>query len=164
MIPKSSPSKVILRKVFSYKKGELYWRENFGKRKKGREVGTINPLNRNYKSVGFQGRRYYIHRLVWVYFKGPTKKFIDHKNGDKSDNRIRNLREASKAQNFWNSGKKKHNSSGIKGVTFKRRFFCARIGYEGKTHYIGTYKTLEEAGAAYQKVAKKLHGKFYYGT
>jgi len=85
---------------------------------------------------------------------------IDHKNGVKNDNRWDNLREASLSENQANSGIRRHNQSGAKGVSKSRNLWEARICFHGKHVRLGRYATKEEAHSAYRKAAAETHGEF----
>lgn len=89
---------------------------------------------------------------------------VDHIDGNKSNNRIDNLRPASVSQNAWNSKKRVNNTSGYKGVSFnapgRERPWMASIGVNGKRKTIGRYETAEEAHQAYCAAAQALHGEF----
>lgn len=87
---------------------------------------------------------------------------IDHINRRPDDNRLVNLREASRAENMWNSSLSCRNTSGFKGVTFFRRAgkWMARIKFNGQSHFLGLFTTAEEAHAAYCKAAEKCFGEF----
>lgn len=119
------------------------------------------PDKDGYGKGQIAGRRYFAHRIAFAIFHGhwPTET-IDHINGKKLDNRIINLREASRSQNQSNRPKQKNNTSGFKGVTRHRDGWMAKIKLNGKTHYVGTFKTPEEASAAYAAAAKTIHGDF----
>jgi len=88
---------------------------------------------------------------------------IDHINGEKADNRLENLREATNAENLQNRGAPTNNSSGHKGVSWNKRDrrWTARIGAGGEKIHIGNFLSLEEAAAARAEVAKRLHGDFF---
>jgi HNH endonuclease len=104
--------------------------------------------------------RYLEHRLAWLYVHGEWPKTdLDHINRNKLDNRIENLREATKTQNGANMKISKHNTSGHKGVyrcRSKTSPWCARISHD----YIGVFKTKEEAAVAYLAEAKTRYGEF----
>lgn len=89
-------------------------------------------------------------------------KNVDHKNTDRLDNRRLNLRRASSSQNKWNRGKNKNNTSGYKGVSWnkKDKKWTACIGVHRERIGLGYFSTPEAAALAYNKAARKLHGKF----
>jgi len=97
------------------------------------------------------GKLYKAHRLVWLYVNGvwPTNE-IDHINGNKSDNRLINLRDVERWVNMHNQGKRKNNTSGFKGVCRKGNKWSAVIKINKKIHWIGVYETAEQANAARQ--------------
>jgi hypothetical protein len=116
-----------------------------------------------YVLLGLNGRLYRAHRLVWLYVHGRWPDGdIDHINGDGFDNRISNLRDASRTQNNGNMRRPKHNSSGLKGAFYEKRSgrWLAQIRHEGQQHYLGKYDTAAEAHAAYCEAAARLHGAF----
>lgn len=90
--------------------------------------------------------------------------FVDHKNGDGTDNRRENLRICNHQQNIRNRKLPKNNTSGFKGVkkTFHNDmvYYRAVITFNGKRISLGSYKTVELAVSAYNDGAKKYHGEF----
>jgi hypothetical protein len=107
---------------------------------------------------------YRAHRLAWLYVYGEALgefEEIDHINGDRQDNRIGNLRRATKSQNMANM--RGHSKLGLpKGVSIQaksRRFMaCIMVGRRKK--YLGTFDTATEAHAAYRAAAQEHHGEF----
>jgi hypothetical protein len=93
----------------------------------------------------------------------PNNKFVDHINNT-LDNRKENLRLATNQQNSFNRRKLKRKT--FKGtyhrVNRKQRPFSARIKFNNKTHYLGTFATEIEAAKAYDAKAKELFGEFAY--
>jgi hypothetical protein len=93
---------------------------------------------------------------------------VDHINGLKNDNSDENLRICTRRQNSYNV-KKKSSINGIecsstkKGVNLVKgsNKWRSRITINGKRLYLGLFNSEEEAGAAYNKVARKLHGEFF---
>lgn len=101
----------------------------------------------------------YMHRFLLNPEKG---KHVDHRNGDRLDNRRSNLRPATRSQNLCNSGKKRHNTSGFKGASWHRenQLWEASIRKDGKRRTLGYFPTPEEAARAYDAAALQLHGQF----
>ncbi len=101
-----------------------------------------------------------LHRLIMA--DACDGKMIDHRNHNTLDNRRKNLRIATAAQNCANRRGNSRNTSGYRGVSFHstRKKFVAAITFENKSHWIGEFNTAEEAHAAYQKRAKILFGEF----
>ena len=156
--------------------GFLYWKERplhhfrsewaweiFNKTYPGTKIGNLSASG--YYKFNLKGRTYVCHRIAWLlYYKKWPDDLLDHKNLDKTDNRISNLREATYSQNAINSGPSKLNKLGIKGVSYSKakKKYRAQIQYEKKYVHIGYYDTAEEAGAAYDKKAEELYGEFAY--
>jgi hypothetical protein len=87
---------------------------------------------------------------------------VDHINGDKLDCRKVNLRKCSPSQNAKNVTKPRDNTSGYKGVSFRkdRGNFRAYIMSDKKQYRLGVFDNAEDAAKAYDVVAIKLHGEY----
>ena len=118
---------------------------------------------RGYVSIWINASPYYARRLAWAICNGswPVGD-IDHINEDKSDNRISNLRVASRSENMFNRGRNKNNTSGMKGVVFckKTQKWRAQIMIDRRSVNIGRFKTKEEASSAYLLKAREARGEF----
>jgi hypothetical protein len=87
---------------------------------------------------------------------------IDHKEGNRDDNRWEQLRPATQQQQIWNRSIFKNNLSGFRGVNQERGGrYRARIRVGGKRIQLGTFSTPQEASAVYEAAARQLRGEFY---
>ena len=155
----------LLKQVLSYdpETGYLVWIKKPCKNKMIGEFAGHKSKN-GYLQIGFNNKLHYGHRIAWaLFYNEQPPKMIDHINGDRTDNRICNLREASNAENVRNKIKTSRNSTGYKGVSYhvKNKKYVASIGFNMKSIYIGSFNTAEEAHAAYCKKATELHGEFF---
>lgn len=98
-----------------------------------------------------------MHRLIVGAAQGVE---VDHRDGAGLNNQKSNLRQATPSQNRCNRGKTKANTSGYKGVFACGKGWNARITLHGQRYGLGTYPTREQAAAAYDAAASKLHGEF----
>ncbi len=144
--------------------GNFTWREPLSSRAKvGQRAGRKD--GRGYIRIGLDGFYYNGHRLAWLYVYGEWPDGgLDHRNRDKTDNRIENLRLATKSQNMANSYRRKDNASGFKGIYFqkdkRKRPWLAQIRKDGKKFHLGYFPTPEEGHAAYAAAARRLFGEF----
>jgi len=93
---------------------------------------------------------------------GYFPKFIDHINGIKNDNRIENLREATKQNNAWNTTKTVLNTSGYKNISWNKRDkrWYVRISVEGKNKHFGGYFDINVAKFVAETMRHKYHKSF----
>ena len=127
-----------------------------------------NPIyvnNCGYHMVSALGQSIGLHRIVWIVAKGciPEGMEIDHINGDKSDNRISNLRLCTPTQNRQNKTKYKNNKSGFKGVYYEtaqrvKKPWRARIVVNKKAISLGNFMTKHEAQQAYPDTTHMYFG------
>lgn len=156
-----------LRSILHYEPriGEFRWKlrndvSGKGRRKTNLSAGFIRKDG--YRQIKINDVSYLAHRLVWLYVHGcwPSHE-IDHKRGDRSDNRIRQLREATDQQTAMNAGKRKKSIHHLKGITRQRNGrWAARIRYKKKITHLGTFDTPLQAHKVYRKAAKRLFGEF----
>ncbi len=134
--------------------GEFRWRaNNRGPARAGSLAGSSAP--QGYWRVKLDQKAYLAHRLAWaMYYHEQPPAEIDHRNGVRTDNRISNLREATRLQNCQNvSGR---------GVRFEasRGKWLARICVNYKQINLGRYATEEEARAVYLEACRTHFGEF----
>lgn len=127
----------------------------------GAEAGWIDATT-GYRRVGVAGVQVHTHRLVWVIATGEWPEVVDHINGNKTGNRLANLRAASAAENACNVAVRSDNSSGHPGVSWDRRQsrWYAYIAHKGRTYSLGRYAALADAIAARRAGETKFHADF----
>ena len=171
------PSPEQLRKLLSYNPntGGLFWRErpsscfpneraakSWNTRYANKEAFTARN-NYGYAVGNVNYVSCLASRVAWAITHGhwPSND-IDHINGDRSDNRLRNLREATRSENLCNKGQQRNNTSGQKGVWWNKSAnrWEASIGKGGRVRYLGRFSSLSEAKSAYVDAATKIHGEF----
>lgn len=141
--------------------GVFTWLQSRGKAHAGFEAGTKEPGR--YVKIKLDGKQFSGHRLAWLYVTGEQpESLIDHRNGDKHDNRFSNLREARSWENSQNQKTHRTNTSGVKGVCRNRRsgLWEVRCSVRGKNHYIGAFDDLELAEMVVIEFRDTHHGAF----
>lgn len=161
---KNGITQAFLKDNFDYRDGFLYYKKRASHRNQiGDFVGSI--ITDKYKSRWYatiKAKNYYNHRLIFCWHKGFFPEFVDHIDHDTLNNRIENLREATRLQNNCNVRSKKGSSSEYLGVYFdkRRNRYCAQIGLNGKSTHIASCKTENEAALAYNREAVRHFKEF----
>lgn len=177
MATKPLPSPEVLRQLLRYdpETGSLFWLERvpsmfkpglmgsgavcsaWNSRHAGHQADKISKLG--YRQLKIFDTTYFAHRVAWeIAFGGiPSGGEIDHMNGDRSDNRVCNLRLASRIDNAKNLKKPSHNTSGHIGVRLEKGKWVAFIGLDGKKMTIGRFFNMADAVLA-RKMAEVKYG------
>lgn len=155
-----------LKDILKYdrKTGVFVWRKKTSRKTViGREAGGIDCAG--YRVIGYKGKTYYAHRLAWLYVYGYMPKQIDHKDGNRANNSISNLRECSSTQNIFNAKKAKNNTSGYKGVAWHKEAgkWEAYVCHNNRKKYLGLFESAESAAHAYLMEVKKIEPNFVRG-
>lgn len=149
------------RSSFASPQSYAAWHTRYAGKRAG-SVFTCGTDKKQYRRVHIDGVDISEHIVVWLMLHKKVAVSIDHINGDGTDNRACNLREATLSQNQYNRRMSVANSTGLKGVSRRRdsdKFF-AFIKEGGRSKYLGRYNTAEEASAAYVGAATRIHGCF----
>lgn len=155
---KLPPSADEVRDLLTYSpdSGVFSWARPRGSARAGKPAGTDVD---GYVSIVIRGSSYKAHRLAWLlhYGRWPTCD-IDHINGVRSDNKISNLREATRRVNNQNRrAPNQNNKCGFLGVSRQGRRYSANIGTNGVMRRIAWFDTPEEAHEAYLAAKRALH-------
>lgn len=144
--------------------GIFTWKVTRGNNAKaGEEAGSIT--SEGYLCIGITIAEKYVqykgHMLAWLlhYKIWPDSK-LDHRDRDRTNNRIKNLRKATGSQNQINRASS--SKSGLKGVVRAGQKWRARIHVGRKGIHLGNYDTKEAAALAYNKAALEAYGEFAY--
>lgn len=160
--------------------GELFWKERdikwakpdgwngaqkainiWNSKFSGKPAFTFKSKSHGYLEGAILGKGLLAHRVIWLMMTGEWPNVIDHKNGDRTDNRWGNLRSVTTTVNSQNQTCRSDNATGIRGVTYKkdRKKFYAAIKVNKQHIHLGCFKTVEEAKAA--RLAAEIKYGFY---
>lgn len=159
MLKASDLTQTRLRELLLYdpETGFFTSKSTIGRRTKG--FVYTRTGSRGYVVIDVDGQRYAAHRLAWLYMHGTDpENYIDHIDGNRSNNRLANLRDVTHSVNMQNQRRaKSHNKPGLLGVGNNGSGFRARITVDGKVRNLGTYQTPELAHKAYLSAKREAH-------
>lgn len=164
MFIKKLPGKAVLKKCIQYSPttGIFTWKTSKGRSKAGTPAGCVNA--QGYRYIRIDLVTYKASRIAWMLFYGedPGANLIDHINRNPADDRISNLRLATRAQNQQNLSVRKDNTSGEKGVMWcrARSQWAVMVGANGRRISGGYHKDFDEAVAVARGLRLKHHGEF----
>lgn len=132
-----------------------------GSLKPHKVAGSMNQ--KGYIYVTINSTKFSAHRLAWFMVHGewPPNE-IDHINRVPSDNRIANLRLATRTENGQNRRLHANNTSGARGCIRSGRKWVAQICINGKGYHLGSFNCIKAASSAYETAARMTHGEFLY--
>lgn len=114
-----------------------------------------------YLAICIDGKKYLGHVLAWLYINGEYVTMLDHRDTNRSNDRISNLRPCTKSQNMQNRKRQANNSLGYKNIYLKRdKFRTKPFKVEVNGIGMGYFSTLEKAIEARNKALLELHGEF----
>lgn len=154
-----------LQEAFDYRDNNLVWWQpaKNSTKKPGDLAGYVEKDG--YRRIRIDNRTYYAHILIWVYHFGdiPEGFVVDHRDTNRENNAITNLRLATLSQNQYNRLKSEGKSSKYKGVSWHTTYgkWRASIEADGKMYHIGYFSSEIEAHEAYCEVATEIFGEFF---
>ena len=153
-------TKELLHSIFEYKDGSIFWKQAKQGTRAGAIAGSINK--RGYLVTQINGKDYKNHLIIYIMHYGYTKYEIDHIDKNPSNNKIENLREATKSQNQWNKSKQTNNSSGFKNVRFCKKTgkWAVAVQKHRKSYWGGYFDDIDQANIAAIKLRQDLHESF----
>lgn len=166
MKPHAFPSRQELAAALDYDPatGVFRWKAPTSPRWRG-TIGQVagGKDGNGYILIKFAGKQYKAHHLAWIFVHGEMHLMpqTDHRDGDRCNNAIANLRPCSHAENQANQ--RSRPAAGLpKGVRQSKRGkpFTVRIRFQRRLLHVGTCDTVEEAARAYLTAAKQLYGEF----
>ena len=172
MSKKELPSPELLRQLLRYEPdtGKLYWKERtpdmfkreadckaWNRRYANQEA--LSSVNNGYKRGSVIGKPILAHVAAYAIYYGECPNNIDHINGIRSDNKIKNLRSVTKRENSMNRSISANNTSGYTGVIWIKHIkkWQAKIKVHGKQISLGFFKDKTDAAAA-RKEAETKYG------
>jgi hypothetical protein len=135
----------------NHSNGKLYWITG---QNAGKEAGS--QRKDGYRKVEYKGKLWLTHRLIWKIVFGEEPAMLDHINGNRSDNRVENLRVCSRQGNTANTPIKTR----FRGVYKHQGKYKSSISISEKTIHLGVFDLPNEAAFAYNEAAKKYYGEF----
>lgn len=153
--------KTVLR--YEPEKGLFYWIVDQNSRAMaGSVAGSVRKATGYVKIVAFK-KYYAAHRLAWAFVHGYWPSIIDHKDRNRSNNAIANLRECTSSQNAANRDFSSTNTSGYRGVVLIKscKKWQAQACVAGKNFYLGVFETPEAASQRYEEFCSEVRGEFH---
>jgi len=145
--------------IYNRELGKVFWKNRSDSIvKEGAEIGVL-PTSRH-KGFNVRGRTCCVHRLIYWLENDTLPEMVDHKNRDPRDNRIDNLRAATRSQNGMNANVRSNNKLGVKNVSPLRGKYKVQLYKDKKGICIGTFESLELAELIASEAREKYHGEF----
>lgn len=178
---KNQNTAAIMKEFLQYEAatGKLYWKPRdlkwfkdgrsqsiWNARYAGKEAFTATG-NHGYKIGRVLNKGYLAHRvIIAIIFGDWPQHMVDHIDGDRTNNKINNLRQSSPSENAANRGIQSNNSSGVKGIFWNKRRskWQAAISFNGSKKHLGTFDTIDSAKSTYISASLSVHGEFARGS
>jgi len=155
---KQYPSQEILKQNFIYANGFLI-HKNIRVGVKQGSIAGYESKTTGYISIGLNSSKYRAHRLIWIFHHGYSPSDdIDHIDGNKTNNKIENLRVLTRSQNLHNAKAKRGNKGGCTGVNWvaSKKYWQATICINYKQQYLGSSNSYLDACALRKSAENKF--------
>jgi len=154
-MPLTYPTQARLLELFEDVGDTLKRRVAIGKAQTGDTIRSIG--NMGYYRVSVDGKRYLVHRLLWLMRTGVLAEEIDHADGNPLNNRPDNLRAVSRSQNMWNQ--KPGPRRGVYPYGRQGRWYV-KVQAHRRLYNGGVFNDYNEACAAADALRAQLHGEY----
>jgi hypothetical protein len=149
--------------LLEYRDGNIFWKKGRGGRSKNDPIGSFHNGYKRFETRHHKKRKnYLVHRVIYVMHHGFVPEFIDHIDGDRANNKIENLRQATKSQNAYNKKLRSDSVSGYKGVHFDKikKIWYAKLFKDGKSVFFSINDDAIKSAIAYDWAARHYFGEF----
>jgi hypothetical protein len=147
--------------LFEYRNGCLFYRKRQSQNTQvGDEAGYVDK--NGYRKLSIKNKKYQAHRIIFLMHYGYLPDILDHIDGNPSNNRIENLREATQQQNCYNKALYSRNTSGHRGVAWSKVLgkWQAYVNVNKKRKFLGYFEDLELADLVATEARDLYHGNF----
>ena len=151
-------------RLFEYRDGRLYCKAKTNpksnKVKIGDEIGSLSASEYLRTKINYE--EHYIHKIIFLMHHGYTPQIVDHIDGDRTNNKIQNLRAVNLSQNQHNRTKSANNTSGFKNVSWCKRTkkWQVTLAMSNKAMAFGRFNDIELADLVAQEARDKYHQQF----
>jgi len=144
---------------YSSETGVLYWKIKFPRKNIGDPVGYKSThMGKDYLRVTINGKKYMVHRLIYIFVNGVINNEIDHVDGNGMNNKITNIRDVPHIENLRNQKLYKSNKCGVHHIVKRKNGnYRVRITINGYRRSLGTFKYIWDAICA-RKSADNKYG------
>lgn len=142
------------------------WNTRYSFKKAGYKVKVYKSDSLEYWRLSLDNHPYDAHKIIWVWVHGEYATLIDHIDGDGLNNKLLNLREASVSQNVRKGKIQRNNTSGHKGVSFRKdtNKWSVRLKVNGSYKSLGSYSDKEYASKVYVTAVLITEGEVFSET
>jgi hypothetical protein len=154
-------SQEYLHQLFDYRDGELYRKiKKSANAMPNQKAGSLQKTG--YYAICINYKRQYSHRIIFMMHHGYMPEYVDHIDGNRKNNKIENLRDATHSENMCNQKLRSDNKSGLKGINWHKAAnkWRAFIAFRKKQYHLGLFDNIDDAKKAIDLKRIELHNNF----